>query len=348
LFHGEKRLLVEGEICPELRDGLMTSMAVLRHWYKMDRDLVRIEAKTRSQLVAPRPPERAAFFFTGGIDSLSTLRANRLNYPASHPSSIKDGIFVFGFDTDKPETFQNVVNYLSPLAQDAKVTLVPVYTNERYLNDDWLFWLDLLEGAALAAAAHVLSNRLTLAFIASSWDIPNLHPIASHPLLDPNYSSCEVRIRHDNAALTRLEKTGILAGWDTALRHLRVCNKVQLYTAERFNCGKCEKCVRTMLGLYIHDALERTPAFPRTRLSEELIREAARLDRTSFRYWPELIAPLKARGRADLARGIQYALDRHYGETGLAGPLKRIDRVLFKDSLREFKRNVVAKRRKKK
>jgi hypothetical protein len=347
-YHGEKRVFIEGEICPELRSGLMTCMAVLRDWHKIDRDLITIEAKNRSRLLAPRPPERAAFFFTGGIDSLSTLRANRLNYPSSHPSSIKDGIFVCGFDTDKPETFHNVVNYLSPLAKDARVTLVPVYTNERYLDDDWLFWLDFLEGAALSAAAHVLSNRLTLAFIASSWDIPNLHPIASHPLLDPNYSSGEVRIRHDNAALTRLEKTGILAGWDTALRHLRVCNKVQLYTADRFNCGACEKCVRTMLGLYIYDALERTPAFPPTRLTEELIREVVCLDRTSFRYWPELIAPLKAKGRVDLARGIQYALDRYYGEKGLAGPFKRLDRVLFKDSLRELKRNVVGKRRKKK
>jgi len=347
LWHGEKRVLVEGEICPELRDGLLMVLAVLRHWYPTLRPL-KIDAKARPGLLAGKGAERTAFFFTGGVDSLSTLRGNRLNFPRTHPSSIKDGIFLFGLDMDKAETFKNVVNYLTPLARDAEVTLVPIYTNERYLDEDWLFWIDAFEGAVLAAAAHALAHRVNLAFIASSFDIPNLHSLASHPLLDPNYSSREVRIRHDNAALSRLEKTRILAGWDTALKHLRVCNRVETYSEQQFNCGRCEKCLRTMLALYYWDALDKAPAFPRVALTEELVREAVQLSRTCFRFWPELIEPLKQKGRPDLARGVQFALDRYYGETGLVGPLKRLDRVYFKDSLRELKRSVVSKRRKKK
>jgi hypothetical protein len=341
LWHGEKRVSIEGEICPELHDGLIMAMSVIRHWYGLTRELVTIEAPARQTPSAQRASARAAFFFTGGVDSLAALRLNRLHYSHTHPNSVKDGIYIFGLETDNPETFKDVVDYLSPLADDARINLVPVYTNERQLDDDWDFWLLAFEGAVLCAAAHALSRRLSLAFVGSSIDVPNLHPIASHPLLDPNYSSYELRIRHDNAALSRLDKIRILAGWDMALRHLRVCNRVETYTSEQFNCGRCEKCVRTMLGLYLADALEKAPAFPETKLTEEFVREFAHINWKAFRFWPELIRALEQKGRPDLARAGKYALSRFYGETGWKGAIRKMDRVFFGGSVFRLKRAIV-------
>lgn len=51
--HGEERVSINAEICPELRNGLITAMSLIRHWYEWygpDRNLVQIEAKTRSSL----------------------------------------------------------------------------------------------------------------------------------------------------------------------------------------------------------------------------------------------------------------------------------------------------------
>src|SRR5437870_236785 len=40
LWHGEKRVAVDGQVCPDLRAGLVTTMAVIQHWYNLPRDLV--------------------------------------------------------------------------------------------------------------------------------------------------------------------------------------------------------------------------------------------------------------------------------------------------------------------
>jgi hypothetical protein len=335
LWYGETRVVVEGEICPELRAGLMTAMSVIHHWYRLPHELVRIEAKTSMHPAGL--PERAGFFFTGGIDSLATLRGNRLDFALHHPGAFKDGLVIFGLEVDTTQAFEHVVKHLSGLAQQADLTVIPVYTNERYLEADWDFWRDVSEGAVLAAAAHALGRRLTAATIASSYDIPNLPYLASHPMLDPFYSSYDVRIRHDGAALSRFEKTRLLVGWDLGLQHIRVCNQTAQYQADRLNCGQCEKCLRTMLALLAVGALEKTAAFPSTRLSEEVIRARVRLSRTNFRYWQELIAPLEAVGRHDLARGVRYVLARYHGEIGWKGALKRFDQVYLHNRLRALK-----------
>jgi len=83
---GEERLFIDDSICPELKAGLTNSMAWLKHWSGNDDKPVRIEARTRVDLPEPSTPERAGFFFSGGIDSFATFRNNRLNFPLGHPT----------------------------------------------------------------------------------------------------------------------------------------------------------------------------------------------------------------------------------------------------------------------
>jgi hypothetical protein len=225
MHYGEERVFIDAEICPELRQGLITAMGLLRHWYyDPGRALVRIEAGTRSDLPTPRTPERAGFFFSGGIDSSATLRANRLGFPLEHPWSIKDGLVVYGLELDDPEAFEYVLNLLSSVAQDVGIELIPVYTNVylQYRDEDarnhFSFWYYKFMGAALAAVAHAFARRLTVVSIAADYDIPNQRPHGSHPLLDPYYSSSDLRIRHDGIALSRFAKTKLVAEWDVALQ----------------------------------------------------------------------------------------------------------------------------------
>jgi hypothetical protein len=300
--------------------------------------LVKIEAKARVKGATP-PPERAAFFLTGGVDSLSTLRMNQLDFPKSNPGSFKDGILIFGLEVDRPEDFGHVASWLGELAQHCGINLLPVYTNERLLEDDWDFWIDVFEGAVLAAVGHALAGRLTSVTIASSFDIPNLHCVASHPMLDPFYSSQRLRVRHDGAALSRFEKTRVLADWDTGLQYIRVCNVTDQYRAEQLNCGKCEKCLRTMLSLMALGALDKSRAFPKTPLSAELIKEII-LHRKNVRFWPELVAPLEQIGRSDLADAVRYVCDRYHGELGLRGAIRRFDRSRLNGGIDALKRAI--------
>ena len=352
MYYGEERISIDAEICPELRDGLMTAMGWIHHWwYTPKQKHVQIEA--RAQVSPPFTQPRAGFFFSGGIDSLATLRANRLHYPLQHPGSIKDGLLVYGLEVREPESFEYVLNSLSVLAKDVNITLIPVYTNIRHLGPDknrdfWGgFWINEFMGAVFAAIAHVFSKRLTVVSINSSHDIPNIIPYGSHPLLDPNYSSGFLRIRHEGITLSRFAKTKLIADWDLALRHLRVCNDTKHYQPGMLNCGRCEKCVRTMLALLALGVLANTPAFPRHDITEELINATVRLPPNTFPLYRELLGPLAESGRDDLLRAVERKMADYQKlqwkmkwRKRAIDPIKKFDSRYFNGNLRKLKKLV--------
>jgi hypothetical protein len=354
MHHGERRVFIDEPICPELKDGLSTALRWIRcwyEWYRPEHPVVRIEAKVMSDGFSSRRTERAGFFFSGGIDSLACLRANRLNYSREHPGYFKDGILVYGLEIDRPEAFEYVMASQNQLAREAGITLIPVYTNIRYLEDDWTFWENEFEGAVFASIAHALDKRLSAVSLASTHNIDYSLPLGSHPLLDSNYSNYSLRIRHECITLSRLDRTKLLVDWDSALRHLRICNVINNYQPDMLNCGKCEKCVRTMLALLALDALDRTRSFPANDVSEELITSMGELNDTTYPFYPELIAPLAEKGRYDLARAIEskiasYQMPRWRKEwkRRLLWPIAELDRRYFKGSLKKVKQAIYAKK----
>lgn len=87
LCHGEIRIFMDEEVCPELQEGLKAAMTLIRHWWypKEEQGILRIEARTNRKILNTNREERAGMFFSGGIDSLSSLRRNRLHFPSSIP-----------------------------------------------------------------------------------------------------------------------------------------------------------------------------------------------------------------------------------------------------------------------
>ncbi len=279
---------------------------------------------------------------SGGVDSLAALRNNRLNFPQEHPSSIKDGLLVYGLLKGEDEfnpAFKRVIGAVSEIAQDADMTLIPVntnvYTHLRDLDRDFRFWRYEYQGAALAAIAHAFSHRLTTVSIASTYDLANLDVWGSHPLLDSNFSSSSLQVKHENLVLSRLAKIKLIADWDVALKNLRVCNKSQIYKHNRLNCGQCEKCVRTMTALIALNLLQQTDTFSASDITEsQLVKGAKISDPYEASCYRELILPLSARGRNDLVRGIQTAIAR-YQEKDIKGIIKKIDRNLLKGFIKK-------------
>jgi len=319
--YGEERVFVDAEICPELRDGLITAMEWFRYWYdwyEPNRPLVKIEAKKGFKASVPPASPRAGLTFSGGIDSLAALRINRLNYPFDHPASFKDALFVYDLEVLHPEVYNKALSSLAEIAKDASVTLVPVYTNIKYLSNinteldvDPDFWLDFWQyefmGACLAAIAHAFSPPLNSLTIASHYDVPSINPYGCHPLIDPNFSSSSMRIQHARL-LTRFEKTKLIADWDAAVDNVRVCNRHDLHKffAETglVNCGKCEKCTRTMLTLLALGRLKGSRAFPTDDISEEQVASNVHLYRHQ-QLFPQLVTLLREAGRPDLARAVE-------------------------------------------
>lgn len=321
-WHGEKRLALEYPVAPELRDGLVTATHWTHYWYRPNESTpVAIEAPVAS--APPHPPRhRAGQFFSGGIDSLATLRRNRLGYPENHPMALRDGIIIYGQNIEsdnRRETFDAAVQSLSEVARESGLSVIPIHTNLRLLDPDPFFYMKAFHGAILGAVAHAVSNRLDTVFIGGTDDIPSLalkgdlvcRPWGSHPLLDPLYGSLDLRLQHDALHLSRFEKTRLLADWDTALRHIKVCGPN--YPGE--NCGVCEKCIRTELALLALGVLDKCDAFPLNEvtpdhLAEFKLRPDTRLHWTPQHQYLELIPPLEAIHRHDLVQAIRQMLRR--------------------------------------
>lgn len=140
-------------------------------------------------------------------------------------------------------------------------------------------------------------------------------PFGSHPLLDPNYSSCDLQIRHDGILLSRLDKTRLVAEWDVALENLRVCNNQNRIKPGALNCGQCEKCLRTKLALLALGKLDKTRAFPDSDVSETRLLAKTSIAGKSVRQYEEacyrdVALALAANGQGDLAREIEHFLAR--------------------------------------
>ncbi|HCY83930.1 MAG TPA: hypothetical protein DHV36_02215, partial [Desulfobacteraceae bacterium] len=312
LHLGEKRLWVDGEVCPFLLEGVNVIQRMLSHWTDGRYTPIPVTAPPRSVIDIPRPA-RAGMVMSGGMDSLAALRLNRLNYPKDHPAYIKDAFFMHGFDIGgvvergaKYHVFDRAIKAISHITRDAGTTLIPVYTNIRHLCDERELWLDSFFGAVLAAMSHSFSARVNLMFIGSSYDIPNLHPCGSHPLLDPEYSSFGMRIRHRDYELSRLEKIEIVSKWDAAFQNFRVC---LANVPDQLNCGQCEKCVRTMTELTALGLLDKTRAFEADKVMPEDIDRFDITIRVRPPFYRPMVPLLRQQGRDDLADTIERKLE---------------------------------------
>lgn len=308
---GEKRIYIDEEICPFLKEGLYVAMNILKDWTKGQYKSLIIEGKISTHIKGPDKP-RTGMVMSGGMDSLAALRLNRLHYPQTHPGYVKDCFFLHGFDIGgvvergtKYHVFDRAKEAILNITDDAAAQLIPVYTNIRHLCDERKLWLDSFFGAVLAGMAHSFSNRIDMMFIGSSYDIPNLHPCGSHPLLDPEYSSYNMRIRHRDYELSRIEKIRIVSQWDVAFNNFRVC---LANVPDRLNCGKCEKCVRTMTELTALGLLHKTRAFVEDEITPEDISRFDITIRVRPPFYRPMIPLLKGQGRDDLANVIEKQL----------------------------------------
>src|SRR5215217_7177069 len=338
MHHGERRIAVDAKVCPAVTEGLNYVMATMRHWfYEPGREPIRIETKGNGYKPDRAETKSAGALFSSGVDSLALLWNIHLQYPKEHPWSIRNAIIILGqnIESDMSDrTLEQAVKDFSALTADVGAMLIPVYTNIRSLENDGGFFLRVNHGAIMASVAHIFAQRLHTTFIASSDSLGELaaykqltfSPWGSHPLIDNYYSSPNLQIRHENLTLTRLDKLRIVAGWDAGLQTIRVCGK----NWPGMNCGKCEKCTRTMLGLLALGVLDKTKAFPTNDLTEDQVKKL-RVKPYSPRYntgtqaiYFEVIPHLERAGRHEIVRAIRQAATPRKWSARVKAMIKRL------------------------
>jgi hypothetical protein len=298
------RLRLQDPVSPRLLEAVPAATEVLttfdRYAWGLGLRPVVVEAEAR----VPEPSASGrgvACFFSGGVDSTFTVRSCRKELTAL--------VFVHGFDValaDAPLR-QAVSSRLRAAADALGLPLVEVETDLRRLSDPLLPW-GTYHGAALAAVAHLLAPLADTFVVPASDTYATLSAHGSHPLLDPLWSSEAVTIDHHGCEASRIDKVRSFGEEDAGpdpLSWLRVCWR---NPGGAYNCGRCAKCVSTMVALRLAGLLDRAPTFPPTL---DLARVAA-LDLSSpgsVLLWSRYLADLEASGEDHpLARAIRVAL----------------------------------------
>ncbi len=263
-----------------------------------------------------RPTSRGvATFFSGGVDSFYTL--------LKHRDEITDLIFIHGYDMELSDTTLRE-RLSSAVREVGSVMGKRVIELEADLGAHFRGWLTWAHGAVLASMAHLLAPEIHRVYVPSSFGYASLIPWGSHPLLDPLWSSERLELLHDGCEATRFEKVVSIAREDLALNTLRVC--IKTHQEPQANCGRCEKCLRTMISLRLVGALPRCTTLPRV-LDCGKVARYPKINQGTLPFLLENLAaaegPLPDR---EVARALRRALRRHR----IATFIHAVERRLFR------------------
>jgi hypothetical protein len=230
---------------PQLQDILIAFGPGLAH------TLTRVEVSATDVTSTPAASGKVASFFSGGLDSFTTLM--------QHRDEIDALIFVHGFDIDvrNLELRGKISRRMNAIAAELGLPLIEIETDLRAFANRSMHW-ELYFGPALACIALSLQAEFSKVFISSAYGIQSLLPSGSHPLIDPLWSTERLDVVHAGLEMNRVEKAMYAADFDIVRRNLRVC---YANTRGEYNCGSCRKCILMQTTLAAIGVLEKFPVF---------------------------------------------------------------------------------------
>jgi hypothetical protein len=241
-LHAGRTLRLEGDVCPTWAANLDPLTDAFRQlWYPDAPRPIAVPTAACSRAKGSHSARPVtALCFSGGVDAFHTLLTSE--------KPIDTLVSVIGYDVPIRDRARaaGVSALLHSVARQTGRQGVVITTNIRrhplFKATPWLRAF----GGPLAAIGHVMRDSVGRILLSSD-GLGFEHPEAgSRPSTDPLHGSAQLTVDHVAANATRLEKIIRIAGEPVVQQHLRVCWK---NVAGRLNCGRCEKCIRTMLAL---------------------------------------------------------------------------------------------------
>jgi len=250
-------LIIHGAISKKLFAGMQKIQPIVISW---NIGFKPINIKADKLIKDSGKPAHTASYFSGGVDSFYTYLKHKTDKKTS--DRIDTFILVRGFDIDprNQELWNTTLKTIQTIARKEKIELLVVENNIRQVLEPILPKGDYSHGGCLAAIGLFLRGGFSKIYIPSTFSKAEQLPWGSHMDVDPHWSTEQTTFIHDGTEATRLEKIIRQVGKSPiAMQYLRVC---YMNTKSQYNCGHCDKCIRTMLGLYAAGALEKAKTFP--------------------------------------------------------------------------------------
>ena len=304
-------LTVDGTVSRRTLEHIPRLAEVFGCWLDLPRELT---VHAPCAVSAGKCSRRTLCCFSAGVDSF---------YSSLH--GLEPGaalLFVSGFDiaVDNRALLETVLTEVREAAQSMGRELVLVETNVRSVVEGLGVHWSFSHFTALAAVGFLLGQHFGQLRVASSHNYREILPWGSNPLTDPWWSSESMEFVHHGSALSRVEKVEFLANQPVAMKHLRVCwsNRKGAY-----NCGQCEKCLRTMVSLRAVGASDRCQTFP-VPLDLKIVARLIIDDEDTMNLVQENHDFVRRRGTDPaLERALRYCRDQRFNR----GPLRWLRKV---------------------
>jgi hypothetical protein len=201
------------------------------------------------------PQKEAASLFSGGLDALTTFIRIKEKKPMLiteygwHDDDIQNSE-VWDADKENAVGFAKTYGLENILIQSNYGTFIIAknidYDFNNILKDSW--WHGLHHGLAIISAAIPTAYKFKIKciYIASSNSPMYKVTCASDPTIDNKIKYASGGVFHDGFEFTRQDKVKVITDYQCNTGesfNIRVCFK------NKENCCRCEKCLRTILGI---------------------------------------------------------------------------------------------------
>lgn len=258
------------------------------------------------------PSEESCLLFSGGVDALSAT----INHIDKHPVLIN----IWGADIrlSNIELHNEMEKELKDLAGKFNLEYFYIKSSLRFfikeqelerefgsiIHDTWWHGMQHSIGMLSLLAPYDYIRKCKYNIIAASFTPASyidkvsgkIIPCSNYPFIDEKLANVTTKIIHDGFDLKRIEKIRDIVNYskEKAISiHLKVC----FHPIKGQNCSRCEKCYRTIIGIY---ALGEDPSRFGFEFNKKVLRKIKRflslniLGDTVVTLWMEISDYLKA------------------------------------------------------
>jgi hypothetical protein len=282
---------IEETPCPLFLSNLNQAQTILRQWGH-DLTPVQVSGRPGKHHANTRGPGKG-LFFSLGLDSFYSLD--------KHAADLTHLLIIKAFDAQLKieDRWQSTLDRAREVANHYGLELITIETDAKRLFLDrnpvqfsrFMRNWELGHGLVLAAVAQLFQGVLGQVIVPASADYRNLKPWGSHPMLDPLWSSSALEVLHDGCEANRFDKARVVANNSLAQKYLRVCVRGD---TPHTNCGRCYKCVSTMVGLKALGVLDRFSCFPDSGKRGTLLRRHSYFSSVSVLPWIHMANTIQA------------------------------------------------------
>lgn len=286
---------------------LVNLQEVMSVWNSWDAKLSIITICSPIQMnVVSKSPSTAAFF-SGGVDSFFTALTVDEEARQGKVKPLTDLILVWGFDIPLENTsaFEKLYKRLEKSTILLNKSLLPVITNIRQTRFEITSWGTHSHVGALGAVAHVFAGAFSKVYLGSSYPYKALvTPWGSHPMIDHLLSSSCMEIFTHGLPKNRVEKTKFISKFNIAMGGLHVCWQ----DASDKNCGRCDKCYRTMITLQLLNGLDGCSTFTQKVVTEDEMGRLYCSSDSSIMFLDEIVSFALSKGDLEVVEAVSKSI----------------------------------------